>query len=74
VFTLEGSVVRFRPVEPGLTQQASVEIVQGLKVGEKVVAMGASLLKDGDQVRLRGEGPPAGRGGKSGGSSPASKM
>jgi RND family efflux transporter MFP subunit len=74
VFTLDGSVVRFRPVEPGLTQQASVEILQGLKAGEKVVAMGASLLKDGDQVRLRGEGPPAGRGGKSGGSSPASKM
>jgi RND family efflux transporter MFP subunit len=74
VFTLEGSVARFRPVEPGLTQQTSVEIVQGLKVGEKVIAMGASLLKDGDQVRLRGEGPPPGRGGRGGGSSPASKM
>jgi RND family efflux transporter MFP subunit len=74
VFTLEGSVARFRPVEPGLTQQASVEIVQGLKVGEKVVAMGASLLKDGDQVRLKGEGPPPGRGGRSGGPGPASKM
>ena len=74
VFTLEGSVARFRPVEPGLTQQASVEIVQGLKLGEKVVAMGASLLKDGDQVRLKGEGPPPGRGGRSGGTSPASKM
>jgi RND family efflux transporter MFP subunit len=74
VFTLEGTVARFRPVEPGLTQQASVEIVQGLKLGEKVVAMGASLLKDGDQVRLKGEGPPPGRGGRSGGPGPASKM
>jgi hypothetical protein len=37
-----------------------VEIVEGLKSGEKVISMGASLLKDGDQVRLRGEGPAQG--------------
>ena len=75
VFTLDGSIARFRHVQPGVTQQSSVEILQGLKAGEKVIAMGASLLKDGDQVRLKKEenAPPGKRPG-SGDSSPASKM
>jgi membrane fusion protein (multidrug efflux system) len=53
VFVLDGNVARFRPVEAGLTKQSQVEIVRGLKLGEKVVSMGASLLKDGDQVRVK---------------------
>jgi len=75
VFTLDGSIARFRHVQPGVTQQSSVEILRGLKAGEKVIAMGASLLKDGDQVRLKKEenAPPGKRPG-SGDSSPASKM
>jgi multidrug efflux pump subunit AcrA (membrane-fusion protein) len=74
VFTLHGSIARFRQVEPGVTQQNSVEILRGLKAGEKVIAMGASLLKDGDQVRLKGETAPPGKRPGSGDSSPASKM
>ena len=74
VFTLDGSIARFRQVQPGVTQQSSVEILRGLKAGEKVIAMGASLLKDGDQVRLKGENAPQGKRPGSGDSSPASKM
>jgi len=58
VFVLNGNIAKFRPVQAGVTHESQVEIVEGLKTGEKVISMGASLLKDGDQVRLRGEGPP----------------
>jgi RND family efflux transporter MFP subunit len=55
VFVLNGDKVVFRPVQAGITQQNVVEIVDGLKLDERIVSMGASLLKDGDQVRLKGE-------------------
>ncbi len=61
VFILNGNRAAFRSVQPGVTQQSVVEIVNGLEHGEKVITMGASLLKDGDQVRLKGEGPPRSR-------------
>lgn len=60
VFILNGDKAAFRPVQAGITQQNAVEIVSGLKLGERVVSMGASLLKDGDQVRLKGEEPRPG--------------
>ncbi|MGH8245313.1 MAG: efflux RND transporter periplasmic adaptor subunit [Gammaproteobacteria bacterium] len=62
VFVLNGNIARFRQVQPGVTHESQVEIVEGLKTGEKIISMGASLLKDGDQVRLRGEGGPPGGG------------
>jgi HlyD family secretion protein len=74
VFTLEGSIARFRHVEPGITQQSSVEILRGLKAGEKVIAMGASLLKDGDQVRLKAESASPEKRSGSGDSTPPAKM
>jgi RND family efflux transporter MFP subunit len=58
VFVLNGNIARFRPVQAGVTHESQVEIVEGLKSGERVISMGASLLKDGDPVRLKGEGPP----------------
>jgi multidrug efflux pump subunit AcrA (membrane-fusion protein) len=53
VFVLDGNRARFRTVHVGTIQQNQVEIVDGIKPGETVVSMGASLLKDGDQVRLK---------------------
>jgi RND family efflux transporter MFP subunit len=53
VFVLEGNVAHFRPIRTGAAQQTMVEIVDGLEKGEEVVTIGASLLKDGDRVRLR---------------------
>jgi len=64
VFLLEESRARFRPVEIGYSLQDSVEIRSGIALGEKVISMGASLLKDGDQVRMRGEGPGRGASGE----------
>lgn len=61
VFVLNGNRARFRVVQPGITQQNTVEVLQGLREGETVVSMGASLLKDGDQVRVKGAGGPGGR-------------
>jgi HlyD family secretion protein len=57
VFALSGNRVQFRPVQVGITQQNAVEILDGINLGERVVSMGASLLKDGDEVRLRSERP-----------------
>jgi RND family efflux transporter MFP subunit len=59
VFALNGNRVQFRPVQVGMTQQNTVEILEGVRLGEQVVSMGASLLKDGDQVRLKNEVPGA---------------
>jgi RND family efflux transporter MFP subunit len=57
VFILDGSNARFRPVRVGTIRQNQVEIVDGVKLGETVISMGASLLKDGDQVRLKSANP-----------------
>jgi RND family efflux transporter MFP subunit len=57
VFALNGNRVQFRPVQVGVTQQNAVEILEGVTLGEQVVSMGASLLKDGDEVRLRSDRP-----------------
>jgi len=58
VFIVEENHVKFRPVQPGLTQKSSVEIIKGLQPGDRLVGMGASLLQDGDEIRLRDEEAP----------------
>ncbi len=60
VYLLNGDTATFRPVLPGVTQRDRVEIVDGLKQGDRMVSMGASLLKDGDKVRLKGASAPVG--------------
>lgn len=53
VFTLkDAQSVQRRRVRTGQTAQGMVEIVQGLKDGERVVAQGAGFLGDGDRVRV----------------------
>ena len=41
-----------RQVETGVTVDRHVEIVSGLKAGERIVDRGAGFLKDGDLVRV----------------------
>ncbi len=53
VFVLQEGIARFRPIQSGIAQQDAVEVISGLSAGEQVITMGASLLKDGDRVRLR---------------------
>lgn len=43
-----------RPVQVGLEGNGSVEILQGLEAGERVVTAGASLLSDGVSTRVVG--------------------
>ncbi|QQS47508.1 MAG: efflux RND transporter periplasmic adaptor subunit [Acidobacteriota bacterium] len=61
VFTIDNNIARFKPVDTGLMQENNVELLGGLKEGDKVVTRGSNLIKDGDPVRT-GEGP-GGRGG-----------
>jgi len=53
VFTLkDGQSVERRRVRTGQSTQGRVEIIEGLKADEQVVAEGAGFLGDGDRVRV----------------------
>ena len=51
VQVVKGSTVETRNVRVGLTSDTSVEILEGLDVGEIVVADAGSSLHDGDRVK-----------------------
>ncbi|WP_293477222.1 efflux RND transporter periplasmic adaptor subunit [Phenylobacterium sp.] len=51
-----GSMVEQRPVVTGLRQQGFVEIVDGVKPGERVVADGLNKVQPGQPVRVAGGG------------------
>lgn len=63
---VEGSVavlgtdnkVQVRPVKTGVTDGRRVEILEGVKAGEKVVTMTYSRLKDGQEVKVPGAKKP----------------
>ncbi|HEX6324890.1 MAG TPA: efflux RND transporter periplasmic adaptor subunit [Vicinamibacterales bacterium] len=69
VFVVDGQTARFRTVETGMESPERVEIVAGVREGERVVTTGAGALQDGDRLVLPGGGrqgaqpaAPAGRG------------
>ena len=51
VQVIKGNTVETRKVQVGLTSDANVQILEGLDVGETVVADAGSSLHDGDQVK-----------------------
>ena len=51
IAVLDGTTVRFRPVELGLIGDRTVEVVSGVQSGEKVITVGKERVKDGDQVK-----------------------
>ncbi len=56
VFVIESNVVQARPVETGLSDERRIEILSGLKSGERVVVgpfRALDELKDGDTVLLK---------------------
>ncbi len=56
VFVVEGNTVQARPVETGLSDERRIEILSGLKPGERVVVgpfRALDELKDGDAVILK---------------------
>ncbi|MEJ6001173.1 efflux RND transporter periplasmic adaptor subunit [Paucibacter soli] len=59
VFVLEGESAHARPVQTGRRQGGEVEIVAGLRAGERVVLQGAGFLRDGERVRALAAKPAA---------------
>jgi multidrug efflux pump subunit AcrA (membrane-fusion protein) len=51
VQVVKGNIVETRRVRVGLTSDTSMEILEGLEVGEIVVADAGSSLHDGDQIK-----------------------
>jgi len=58
VYIIEAEKAKFIEVATGLTQEDKVELLDGLKHGDKVITQGVNLIKDGDKVRPmeRGQG------------------
>lgn len=52
VFVLEGNGARRAPVEIGLTDGESVEILSGAKAGDKLIASDMSRFRDLDYIRI----------------------
>jgi multidrug efflux pump subunit AcrA (membrane-fusion protein) len=49
---VKGNTIETRKVRVGLTSDASTEILEGLDVGETVVADAGTSLHDGDQIKI----------------------
>jgi membrane fusion protein (multidrug efflux system) len=60
----EGNRVRRTEVRTGAHLNGRVEIVAGLRPGQRVVTEGIIKVTDGMQVRLQGQSGPGGRGGQ----------
>ena len=52
VFVSKGQTVEQREVQTGLGDDASVEIVSGLKPGESIVIQGMETLADHSKIRV----------------------
>jgi len=52
VYVLESKRPVFRTIETGLTQGEDVEVLTNLRLGTSIVAHGASMLTEGDQIRI----------------------
>lgn len=47
------AIVRWRPVVVGPVDSETATVLDGLSAGDRIVALGAQLLHDGDRVRLQ---------------------
>lgn len=56
LFVVEGDSARLRQVATGVVTGDLVEVVAGVRAGERYVSRGAFNLKDGDKVALAGTG------------------
>ena len=75
VYVIEEDRPVFRAIETGLTREDNVEVLANLMPGDKIVGRGATMLEDGDRIRIAGAGGPGGKGKrkKGGGVGAASK-
>jgi HlyD family secretion protein len=49
---MDGSVAVRRPIQLGATSVSAVEIISGLKVGERVVIAGSDAFEDAERVSI----------------------
>ncbi len=54
VYIPKGNRAEFRPIETGLTQGDQVEVLANLLPGTGIVTSGATMLGEGDQIRIAG--------------------
>jgi multidrug efflux pump subunit AcrA (membrane-fusion protein) len=52
VYVIESQTARKKIIRKGITQADRVEVVEGLKAGEKLVVNGMQFLKDGIDVEV----------------------
>jgi membrane fusion protein, multidrug efflux system len=63
VFVLtEENTAEFVPVQVGIDDPTRVEVTGGLEEGQRIVVVGASSLRQGDNLVIAGEAPPPGQG------------
>lgn len=58
------AMVEQRPIITGKRQQGFVEILEGVRVGDRIVADGLNKVQPGQPVRIAGQGPAPGGGGR----------
>jgi membrane fusion protein (multidrug efflux system) len=56
VFVIDGDKAKRVPVKTGIRQAGKVEILEGLRPGQRVVTEGVVKISDGQKVRLAGAG------------------
>lgn len=54
-YVLDGNVAVRRPIRTGVSSLSSVEVLEGLQPGERVVVSGADQFGDADQIRITGD-------------------
>jgi RND family efflux transporter MFP subunit len=60
VFTVESGRAKANAVQTGLSDEARIEITQGIRAGDQVVVLGQTSLRDGQAVQVSsGPGGPA---------------
>jgi RND family efflux transporter MFP subunit len=64
VFVATNDIAAWRPVKVGIENDQRIEILDGVRDGDRVVTVGASSLRDGDRIALNAAG--GGRGGRGG--------
>src|SRR5205823_8712520 len=63
VFVNNNGKANQRPVEIGMSDNTSIEIVSGLAAGEQVVVVGQNGLRDGAAIQVANPAPAGGQGG-----------
>ena len=58
VYVMQAKKPMFRNIEPGLTQGDKIEVLSNLGLDETIVTRGATMLADGDTVRIVEDGSP----------------